>query len=239
MKTLICALAICVLFVTGGCGGGGGGNSPTQPHSTRPQPPTTQPPIALRAPVCTADVSVVSQDGLAVAVSFDAPVIDRMGRPVTAVCSPPPGSLFEVGTHDVTCERSDHPGARCAFSVTVAVDTDPISGGICARTAQVRNAIVDRIPGVHTCSAVTDAHLAAVTGLLNLNDTAISNFKFGDFSGLTRLRSLLLTDNQLTTLPADIFDPKSGSWVRAGLRKTLVDWGDERIERGPRGSPCG
>ena len=33
--------------------------------------------------------------------------------------------------------------------------------------------------------------------------------------------------------------PKSGSWVRAGLRKTLVDWGDERIERGPRGSPCG
>ena len=33
--------------------------------------------------------------------------------------------------------------------------------------------------------------------------------------------------------------PKSSSWVRAGLRKTLVDWGDERIERGPRGSPCG
>ena len=33
--------------------------------------------------------------------------------------------------------------------------------------------------------------------------------------------------------------PKSGSWVRAGLRETLVDWGDERIERGPRGSPCG
>ena len=36
-----------------------------------------------------------------------------------------------------------------------------------------------------------------------------------------------------------IADPKSSSWVRAGLRKTLVDWGDERIERGPRGSPCG
>ena len=34
-------------------------------------------------------------------------------------------------------------------------------------------------------------------------------------------------------------EPKSSSWVRAGLRETLVDWGDERIERGPRGSPCG
>ena len=33
--------------------------------------------------------------------------------------------------------------------------------------------------------------------------------------------------------------PKSSSWVRAGLRKTLVDWEDERIERGPRGSPSG
>ena len=28
-------------------------------------------------------------------------------------------------------------------------------------------------------------------------------------------------------------NPKSSSWVRAGLRQTLVDWGDERIERGP------
>ena len=45
-------------------------------------------------------------------------------------------------------------------------------------------------------------------------------------------------DLDLIQLPNSIY-PKSGSWVRAGLRKTLVDWGDERIERGPRGSPCG
>ena len=34
-------------------------------------------------------------------------------------------------------------------------------------------------------------------------------------------------------------DPKSGSWARAGLGESLVEWEDERIERGPRGSPCG
>ena len=57
------------------------------------------------------------QDGLAVAVNFDVPAVDR----VTAVCSPPPGSLFEVGTHEVRCARSDNPDARCSFMVTVTL----------------------------------------------------------------------------------------------------------------------
>ena len=68
-------------------------------------------------PVCLTDVSAVSQDGLAVTVHFDVPTVDR----VTAVCSPPPGSLFQVGTHEVTCARSDNPDARCSFLVTVTL----------------------------------------------------------------------------------------------------------------------
>ena len=147
----------------------------------------------------------MSQDGLAVTVNFDAPTMDSMGQPVTAVCSPQPGSPFEVGTHEVMCGRSDDPGVQCTFSVTVAVGADPIGGGICDRTVQVRDAIVDLIPGINTCSAVTDAHLAAVTGLLTLKDTGISSLRAGDFAGLTSLRSLLLRNNPLTTLPADIF----------------------------------
>ena len=162
-------------------------------------------PIVSGAPVCPVDVSAVSQDGLAVTVNFDTPSIDSMGRQVTAVCSPQPGSLFEVGTHEVMCERPNDPGARCTFPLTVLANTDPVGGGICDRTVQVRDAIVDRIPGIHTCSAVTDAHLAMVTGLLNLNNTGITSLKSGDFSGLTYLRSLLLKNNRLTTLPVDIF----------------------------------
>ena len=72
-------------------------------------------------PVCPTDVSAVSQDGLAVAVNFDVPTVDR----VTAVCSPPPGSLFEVGIHEVTCARSDNPDARCSFLVTVTLPGGP------------------------------------------------------------------------------------------------------------------
>ena len=166
IKTLIHIVAFCTLFVTAGCGGGGGGGgggpSPVEPQPqpqpqlpTMPQDSQTMQPIVSGAPVCPVDVSAVSQDGLAVTVNFDTPSIDSMGRQVTAVCSPQPGSLFEVGTHEVMCERPNDPGARCTFPLTVLANTDPVGGGICDRTVQVRDAIVDRIPGIHTCSAVT------------------------------------------------------------------------------------
>ena len=91
------------------------------------------------------------------------------------------------------------------FSISVEAGPDPLSGGICDRTAQVRDAIVGLIPGVNNCSAVTDAHLAAVAGLLNLKDTGISSLQSSDFSGLTSLQRLFLNKNRLTTLPAGIF----------------------------------
>ena len=60
-----------------------------------PAPPAPTAPMGT-ALVCQADESAVSRDGLAVAVNFDAPTVDHTGRALTAVCSPPPGSLFEV-----------------------------------------------------------------------------------------------------------------------------------------------
>ena len=81
----------------------------------------------------------------------------------------------------------------------------PLSGGICDRTARVRDAIVALIPGARTCGEVTDAQLAAITGGLDLERAGLSSLRSGDFSGLTSLRGLVLSSNRLTALPADIF----------------------------------
>ena len=89
--------------------------------------------------------------------------------------------------------------------------------GICDRTVQVREAILNQIGGADSCSAVTDADLAAVTGTLNLEDAGLSSLRAGDFSGLTGLQSLYLGYNQLTALPADIF---SGLANLGGVRLT-------------------
>ena len=82
--------------------------------------------------------------------------------------------------------------------------------GICDRTMQVCNAIVALIPQADHCSVVTDSHLGAVTGELDLTNTGIASLQSGDFAGLTRLSSLLLSRNQLATLPTGIFDGLAG-----------------------------
>ena len=76
---------------------------------------------------------------------------------------------------------------------------------VCDRTPAVRDAIVAAVPGVHECVEVTDAHLAAITGTLDLQDKGITALKSGDFAGLTAVTRLRLDDNALETLPADIF----------------------------------
>ena len=88
--------------------------------------------------------------------------------------------------------------ALLAVSTTAQAQTT----GICGRTAAVRTGILDKIPGVSNCADVTDAHLAAITGTLNLF-TALAA---GDFDGLTALEDLDLDGNSLASLPAGVFD---------------------------------
>ena len=78
--------------------------------------------------------------------------------------------------------------------------------GICDRTEQVRNAIVGKISGVGNCADVTDAHLAAVRGTLNLSSQSIATLQPQDFAGLSNLESLFLYDNGLTSLPLGVFN---------------------------------
>ena len=90
-------------------------------------------------------------------------------------------------------------------TVTVAA-FDP-TAGICGRTEAVRDNIVRRLlPNIIDCADVTDTHLAAITGTLDLRNENITALAAGDFDGLTALTLLNLISNSLSTLPAGVFD---------------------------------
>ena len=55
-------------------------------------------------------------------------------------------------------------------SDTATVTAFDPTAGICGRTEEVRDEIVSRISGVTDCADVTDTHLAAITGGLDLNN---------------------------------------------------------------------
>ena len=88
-------------------------------------------------------------------------------------------------------------------TVTRASESD---GGICGRTLAVQTAILGKISGVIACADVTTAHLAAITGTLNLSSKSIAGLAAGDFAGLTALWRLQVNGNALTSLPAGVFD---------------------------------
>ncbi len=84
--------------------------------------------------------------------------------------------------------------------------TIEVGGGICGRTAAVRDELVTLISSVSNCADVTDARLAAITGGLDLPNRNITALTAGDFGGLTSVTSVNLSRNNLTTLPAGVFD---------------------------------
>ena len=92
--------------------------------------------------------------------------------------------------------------ALAALATPAAAQTD----GICGRTAQVQTAILGQISGITDCAAVTPAHLAGITGTLDLSEQNITAIAAGDFAGLTALTRLDLQYTGLTTLPAGVFE---------------------------------
>ena len=94
------------------------------------------------------------------------------------------------------------------------------------RTPQVRDAIVDAVPGVDAAADVTETHLAAITALY-LNNKNITSLKSGDFDGLLALTLLDLRGNQLMTLPEKVF---------SGLSTlTLLTLSDNQLTTLPEG----
>ena len=76
--------------------------------------------------------------------------------------------------------------------------------GICDRTQQVQDEIVELVDGVSDCANINATHLAGITEL-NLGRKSITSLEAGDFAGLTSLETLFLSSNRLSTLPAGIF----------------------------------
>ena len=86
---------------------------------------------------------------------------------------------------------------------------DPLIGGVCERTPQVREALVvaaqENRAAATNCSLVTTNDLAGITRL-RLNSLGIAALKPGDFAGLSGVTFLSLRSNALSALPAGVFD---------------------------------
>ena len=83
---------------------------------------------------------------------------------------------------------------------------------VCGRTAQVRDAIVAATPA-ETCAKVTATQLGEINSL-DASEKAIGALAVGDFAGLTGLRRLDLSGNQIPGLPNNVF-------AELGALKTL------------------
>ena len=74
---------------------------------------------------------------------------------------------------------------------------------ICDRTPEVETAILARLS--HSgCGAVTSAQLAGID-TIQLYGGRITSLRYGDFSGLSSLTLLILSNTALTSLPAGVF----------------------------------
>ena len=123
-------------------------------------------------------------------------------RAFTALITPTADGAVTV---DVAADVArDAAGNGNTAAAQVSSTYDP-TAGICGRTEAVQTAILARIAGVSDCANVTDQHLAAITGELNLIAKSITALAAGDFAGLTALTTLDLNSNALTALPDGVF----------------------------------
>ncbi len=93
-------------------------------------------------------------------------------------------------------------GATHSLTITAA-GTGPAEG-VCDRTPQVRDALVEAVAAVSTCEQVSAADLAEVASL-SFEWSGMTSLKANDFSGLSSLNSLKLHGNSLTALPEGLF----------------------------------
>ena len=104
-------------------------------------------------------------------------------------------------TYSVTVTVSD---GSLTDTIAVIINVPYVPALIGDRTPQVRDAILDAVPGVSSEDDITKAHLAAITSL-DLRYRGITALKIGDFDGLTALTTLDLSYTNLSSLPVGVF----------------------------------
>ena len=115
------------------------------------------------------------------------------------------GHQINLSTGDngvtITVTASDRT-TRKAYSLSVTRES---SAGVCGRTEQVRNKLVE-LTGAGNCMSVTAAQLSQITAL-DLDDQGIESLEAHDFAGLSGLRQLHLRNNRLTldSFPGGVF----------------------------------
>ena len=78
--------------------------------------------------------------------------------------------------------------------------------GICGRDAAVQTAIIASIADVSLCTDVTDAHLTAISGTLDLSGGTLTTLATSDLQGLSGITDLDLSNNDIDDLPSHVFD---------------------------------
>ena len=104
--------------------------------------------------------------------------------------------------------------------------TNALTGGVCERTPQIREKLLALVKTAEsdstlTCAQVTNTHLEALSGTLNLQGNSasgvgtgvrIAGLKSGDFEGLNNIGTLVLSDNLVSEIPSDVFNPLTSMW---------------------------
>ena len=113
-------------------------------------------------------------------------------------------------------------GHKVGGSLTHGFD---LTGGVCERTPQVRDKLLELVKakpgnsGIANCSEVDpEMHLPTLTGTLDLSSAGIATLKQGDFANLGGIDILRLQGNDLTALPASVFDGLTGLSLIINLR---------------------
>ena len=95
----------------------------------------------------------------------------------------------------------DRPADSASHTVTISDPNEP--AGVCERTSQVREKLMQEI-GASRCEDVTLADLSRAR-ILDLRWSDINALQEHDFSGLSSLEYLFLRGNHLTELPKEVF----------------------------------
>ena len=156
----------------------------------------------------------VSKAGPAVLLFSYAVAVDEMDEDGVAV--PANGIRLAGGTIADAYGAAaflDHDAVAADAAHKVDGSAVVLTGGVCERTPQVRDALVAAVAGERvTAGGLLDDdddnidELAGITAPLRLNNQGIAALKPGDFAGLSGVTTLLLSGNALSALPAGVFD---------------------------------